>query len=181
MNEPHPLVALCLGFFTGLSPRLLVELSVTFANIDRPTKSDLQSRHIELTEDEVDKVLSSFEKIQFYLERFDDQWGKVVRDSGQQVVVIDAYVHHCAFCKHSELVHIGNAAEIEQRLSMYGCRVCGLITPGPYGKKLYNSIETIRRGVMMITETCNTCQGPIRRWFCSLAGRFLRTCRTCDE
>ncbi|MDA8550969.1 hypothetical protein N9K65_03085 [Candidatus Poseidoniales archaeon] len=135
MNEPHPLVALCLGFFTGLSPRLLVELSVTFANIDRPTKSDLQSRHIELTEDEVDKVLSSFEKIQFYLERFDDQWGKVVRDSGQQVVVIDAYVHHCAFCKHSELVHIGNAAEIEQRLSMYGCRVCGLITPGPYGEE----------------------------------------------
>ncbi|DAC22905.1 MAG TPA: hypothetical protein D7H89_01685, partial [Candidatus Poseidoniales archaeon] len=48
---------------------------------------------------------------------------------------IDAYVHLCAFCKHSELVHIGNAAEIEQRLSMYGCRVCGLITPGPYGEE----------------------------------------------
>ena len=114
---------------------MLVELSVTFANIDRPTKSDLQSLHSELSEGEVDKVLSAFEKMQSYLDHFDEQWGELVRDSGVNVVAIDAYVHQCAFCKHSELVHIGNAAEIEQRLSMHGCRACGLIMPGPYGEE----------------------------------------------
>ena len=126
-RDPHPLVALCLGFFTGLSPRVLVELSVTFTDLIHPTKEDIMERHGELEENEVEKVLDAFEKIRSYVAHFDEQWGEIMLEPDARIVSLAPYSHRCDFCGCQHVVHIGNASELEATLSSEGCRNCGLI------------------------------------------------------
>lgn len=128
MSEKAALIALCLGFFTGLPLAQLIALSTTFRSVKQPTRRDICKRHPDLGEKTVEKVMDAFAKMQSFITNFEEKRKKSLENSGFGLIAIKAFRLECSFCAHATLVHAGNAGEIEARLLTSGCLHCG-ITP----------------------------------------------------